>query len=269
MKTIFIKSLCLILLAMAGMTAGAQTFEVDGINYRVLSEAEGTVEVARGEYSGDVVIPPSVAYDGKDYAVTAIGDVAFVECRNLTSVSMPSVETIGYNAFHGCMNLTNASMPSVIKVDDMAFDNCQSLLSVDLPAATMIGDGAFSFCRVLSSIDMPLVKTIGNNAFLFCSSVASVSMPSVRTIGDGAFLGCFDLTTLEMPASVTSVGNSAFAHCPSLRAIYCHWEAPLQCEAGFDKKVLRRSTLHVPAGTKEAYGKAKPWRSFRNIEEMQ
>lgn len=265
----FARSLCLIMLTIACMTAGAQTFEVDGINYRVLSEDKGTVEVTRNEYSGDVIIPQSVTYNSRDYAVTEIDDTAFVACRNLSSVSMPSIETIGYGAFSGCMNLASVSMPSVVRVDDKAFDNCQSLLSVSMPSATTIGNDAFFACTKLSSIDMPLVTTIGDHTFLFCPSLTSISMPSVTTIGDNAFFGCYDLSSLDLPVSVKSVGGYVFKYCPSLRAIHCHWKEPLQCKAMFDKKVLRRATLHVPAGTKEAYGKTQPWCDFRNIEEEQ
>ena len=50
MKTVFIKSLCLILLILAAGTTDAQNFEVNGIYYNVLSEEEGTVEVTMGNY---------------------------------------------------------------------------------------------------------------------------------------------------------------------------------------------------------------------------
>ena len=38
------------------------------------------------EYSGNVVIPASVVYDGEEYSVTRIGNSAFDGCSGLTSV---------------------------------------------------------------------------------------------------------------------------------------------------------------------------------------
>ena len=54
-------------------------------------------------YKGSVVIPESVIYDGETYPVTFIGDLAFCDCSDLTSVTIPeSVTTIASGAFSGC-----------------------------------------------------------------------------------------------------------------------------------------------------------------------
>ena len=62
------------------------------------------------EYSGNVVIPSSVTYDGKDYSVTSIGNQAFASCYDLTSVEIPnSVTSIGTEAFLFCGRLTSVT----------------------------------------------------------------------------------------------------------------------------------------------------------------
>ena len=51
-------------------------------------------------YSGDVVIPSSFTYEGKEYQVTKIGSYAFNYCPKLTSVKIPNgVKEIGDGAF--------------------------------------------------------------------------------------------------------------------------------------------------------------------------
>lgn len=42
------------------------------------------------EYSGNVVIPESVTYNGTSYSVTSIGDRAFCLCSGLTSITIPN-----------------------------------------------------------------------------------------------------------------------------------------------------------------------------------
>ena len=213
-----IKSLSFILLTLAGVAASAQTFEVDGINYNVLSEAEGTVEVTSGDYSGDVVIPAEVTYDGSTYSVTAIGERAFYECGDLVSVDMQGVTTIGGEAFRSCSALTSVEMPFVTAIGDLAFSNCRALTSVSMPAATTIGLGAFSYCYELTSVSMPEVTTIGVRAFYYCYDLTSVSMPEVTTIGGEAFRSCSALTSVDMP-SVTTIGNKAFIDCSALTSV--------------------------------------------------
>ena len=61
---------------------------------------------SNGGYSGNVVIPNQVSYDGNTYSVTAIGEYAFYGCSGLTAVTIPnSVTSIEGLAFFGCSGL--------------------------------------------------------------------------------------------------------------------------------------------------------------------
>ena len=70
--------------------------KIGGIYYDLNSSTQ-TAEVAYSIYSGDVVIPSSVNYDGIDYAVTGIASNAFINSPQLTSLTIPkSITTINY-----------------------------------------------------------------------------------------------------------------------------------------------------------------------------
>ena len=76
-----------------------------------------------GAYSGAYTVPNSV---------TSIGDNAFRNCTNLTSVTIPdSVTSIGDRAFRDCNSLTSMMIPdSVTSIGDRAFSYCGSLTDV-------------------------------------------------------------------------------------------------------------------------------------------
>ena len=91
---------CILTGLFLSLSAFAQDFTVDGINYNVISDS--SVEVtSRGSYTGDIIIPYSVDYLEREYIVTSIGAWAFDGCTKLTSITLPDgVTSIGYYAFY-------------------------------------------------------------------------------------------------------------------------------------------------------------------------
>ena len=95
----------------------AHDFEVDGIYYNYLDKTAKTVEVTYGSsrYTGTVIIPSSITYNGTTYSVTTIDSEAFSFCRGLTSVTIPnSVTKIGQSAFSSCDGLTSITIPNSV-----------------------------------------------------------------------------------------------------------------------------------------------------------
>ena len=87
--------------------------------------------------------------------VTTIGDDAFYNCQEMTSISIPSTVTkIGDSAFQWCGKLQSVSIPSsVTELGEHAFARCSSLTSIKIPASVIkIGRWAFANCNNLRSV---------------------------------------------------------------------------------------------------------------------
>ena len=143
-------------------------------------------------------------------SVTAIGDNAFYNCSDLTSISIPnSVTSIGDNAFYGCTGLTAISIPiGVTSIGNSVFCGCSGLTSVSIPNSVIgIGQYAFASCNGLTSIIIPnSVKTIGEAAFFGCSNLSSITIPSsVINIASRTFQNCSGLTSIQVES-----GNTVF-----------------------------------------------------------
>ncbi len=170
-------------------------------------------------------------------AVTSIGSIAFYNCKNLTSITIPnSVTSIGGCAFEGCVCLTSVTIPSsVTSIARYAFSGCTSLTSINVAAANTAYssvDGVlfnkdktelvlYPEGRPYASYSIPSsVTSIGGYAFSGCTSLTSVTIPnSVTSIGDSAFRNCTSLTSVDIPNSVTSIGDAAFYDCTGLTSI--------------------------------------------------
>lgn len=230
--------------------AGAYSFQVDGIYYEVTGNEASVTSKTGGvsnSYSGDVVIPSTVSYEGNTYSVTSIGWFAFSDCSDLTAITLPNtITSIGWKAFSECSRLTSIILPpSLTAIEYMSFSGCSGLTSVSIPdEVTTIGEYAFYACTGLSTVEIgnsvtsidnyafencigltavtipDAVESIGTRAFSNCRSLTMLSLGnSVERIGNGAFVNCIGLTAVTIPNSVTSIGSSAFSGCSGLTSI--------------------------------------------------
>ena len=231
MRKQIIKFLFLLLAFGYATEAKSGEFTVDDIWYYYTNEDDDEVGVMyskSGEYSGDVVIPSTVTYNGKQYTVTSIGSKAFSGCTRLKKVTIPnSVTSIGNEAFYYCIDLTTVTVPnSVTSIGSGAFTYCSYLTEVTIPnSVTNIGDKAFYYCYGLKAVTIGnSVTSIGDYAFDGCPNLIEITIPnSVTNIGDNAFSECRGLKAVTIGNSVTAIGGWAFSYCTGLTTVV--WNA--------------------------------------------
>ena len=199
---------------------GEEDYDYEGVEFTFDSSSR-TYSVTGYTGSGESVMIPS-KYNG--YPVTSIGEYAFYECTNLTSVTIGNrVTSIEDSAFESCENLTSVEIGNgVTSIGWSAFDCCTSLTNIVIPdSVTSIGDYAFSSCTSLTSVEIPdSVTSMGEGAFLYCTNLTGVKIGNrVTSIEDSAFESCENLTSVEIGNGVTSIGWSAFNGCTSLASI--------------------------------------------------
>jgi len=273
--------------------------EIDGMYYKLYDTNQAEVTYSPtpsyidGSFSGDIVIPASVSFDGKNYDVTSIGMCAFEWCYKMTSITIPeSVTSIGDAAFKNCESLTSVTLPnSVTSIGKEAFRECTQLTSINIPDnVTAIENGTFNFCKSLNSITIPDgVTYIGNAVFEFCESLTSLTIPgSVTYIGEDVFDGsgitsiiipdnvteirkgvfklCYYLQSVTLGKGVKEISRNSFLYCPSLTDVYClAEEVPVTDSHAFEDTDLSVATLHVPEGSIDNYRNTEPWNQFGSI----
>jgi len=154
------------------------------------------------------VIPSSIEYNGHNYAVTAIGDLAF-RGVNIGSISLSEgLESIGDEAFKNCSFSAIPTLPSTLKT---------------------IGNYAFSNNpNVAGTLVIPAnVESIGHHAFYQLSNLDAIDIQSTKlhTIGASAFYGTKS-NEITLPATITSIGNSAFQNVAYLNKVTIYAATP-------------------------------------------
>ncbi len=176
----------------------ANTSEAGSLAFYPTFDQSGYAVIGLGSYTGsDVEIPAT--YEG--LPVVEIGNYAFLDCANITSVTIPD---------------------GVTKIGEKAFALCPKLKSVTIPdSVTTIGAEAFSTCESLESIVLPEnLLEISEATFKDCEGLESVILNDALTvIGKQAFYGCAMLGEISLGANVSSISIDAFRECAALYSI--------------------------------------------------
>lgn len=227
-------------------SALAEEVVIDGLNYS-LSDFEMTAEVIptagsgtySSTYSGDIVVPASVTYNGSAYRVVSIGSQAFYKC-DITSITLPEgIESLSDNCFYGCSKLTSISIPKSVTSIYQAtfsgctcFNGCASLTSIKVDEDNPVYDSRGNCNAIIETATNTMiagcqqtripnsVTALGHNCFFGCSGLTDITIPEgVTSIGSLCFYNCTSLTSLTIPGSVTTLGDYCFDGCSALTSL--------------------------------------------------
>jgi len=228
--------------------------------------------------------------------VTSIGNSAFAGCY-FTNDSFVNKSSLTSSDNWGG-TLCDKETTDCLLISGDSVIRCRPwVVSITIPnSMTSIGNEAFKNCSGLTSITIPeSVTSIGEYAFYGCSGLTSITIPNnVTSIGRYAFNGCFGLVSVTLNSNyivskaytwesglrtifgnvqkyilgdnISSIGYYAFSHCSELTDFYCYAKSvPTTASDAFDYSPVSSATLHVTAGSLEAYKAVSPWNGFGTI----
>ncbi len=202
------------------------------------------------------------------YTVTHIGDSAFSNCSNLTSVSFnENLEDIGDRAFYNCIKLRAASIPdSVTNIGEGAFNSCSALTLASFGSSlNTIEEYAFSNCHGLAQIEIPSsVEYIANSAFGNCTQLSNITVAEDNTVYssvDGILFDKDKTTIIQyaigkidssytIPDTISAINDGAFAYSKYLATVNIPASVRYICPSAFSG-CSRLSDIEIPDSVTE------------------
>ena len=196
---------------------------INGIRYHLFPGSK-TATVVANDYSGSVVIPEKVTYEGMSYNVTLLGNKCFYGCTKLKSVVLPkSITTIGESCFENCESLKSITLPEGLT---FVGRNCfvgNNKLQITLPSTIKeIGEDAFVNQMILSfAVDPPKRASTDGSIAINCRVyVPRASVEKYKNSyawKDAAIYPLYPVTNISVSGNQTLVSGS------TTMLSYCIW----------------------------------------------
>ena len=278
---------------------------VDGINYQV----EG---IEKSAFEGNSSLEKVIVSEG----IKTIGQSAFKQCSNLKSLVLPaSLENVGDYAFDNCLRLATVTCAGEKPVD--ISDNVFSATGLEVNVSSRSAVKAYKDHKVWGSFDIYYSMSSSSESGTEETNVATYQIVSseendettvaivdddnvtgdfsiqatverngivipVTMIAPSAFEDNTELTSISLPATITSIGEGAFAGCEKLQSITVNNPEPvalsstpaavrgIRTRAGersvFEGVNMETCILYVPEGSVDKYKAADVWKDFKNIQ---
>ena len=257
-------------------------FEVGGLFYKTaegysMDFVEVTGNPGGGKYSGDVVVPGTVEYDGITYTVKGVGNRAFEGCGDLRKVTISEgIYKIGAYAFFACGNLERVILPSTLEnIDDSnpVFEACSKLEII----TTAPREGQENYCYLY---DKALYMHVGRTEREILSWIPEKKTGTV-VIKEGttkigySSIRRTNVDKIVIPESVKSIDIYTFVSCKTPLVLELNWKTKEDVDeittkmSSFSFNGTDRSAVKVtvPKGTKSYYESHWLWSNLGGIEE--
>ena len=257
-------------------------FEVGGLFYKTaegysIDFVEVTGNPGGGKYSGDVVVPGTVEYDGITYTVKGVGNRAFEGCDDLRKVTISEgIYKIGAYAFYYCGNLERVILPSTLEnIDDSnpVFEACSKLEII----TTAPREGQENYCYLY---DKALYMHVGRTEREILSWIPEKRTGTV-VIKEGttkigySSIRRTNVDKIVIPESVKSIDIYTFVSCKTPLVLELNRKTKEDVDeittkmSSFSFNGTDRSAVKVtvPKGTKSYYESHWLWSNLGGIEE--
>ena len=177
----------------------------------------------RSGISGDLYLPESVEYIGKD-AFRGI-QISSLEINRM----YPDMHSVLYGAFSACSELAYIRLGKNINyIPEKAFLKCIGIENVYYTQKLeSIGDYAFAYCTTLKNLyqysedggydNEKIIKYIGDGAFYCCYKLEYFYFDNgLEHLGAEAFYKCFSLKQATLPQNIVRIERGTFAYCKLL-----------------------------------------------------
>lgn len=243
--------------------------KIDGIYYRLDSvdhKAKLTGEyssggpggsfIGSGHYSGDVVIPSSIEYEGVYYRVTSL----YLEAFWGEEVTLTIPESIT-DCFPGYGHIDKLYISSW----DWYFNKTLLKYGRDMMPLSFPDYNHIAFSEDYA----PCLLAVCDSLFVngeYVDLEDFVVPDGIEYLPGGCFMYMKQLRSVTIPRSVKAIsGHGIFWKCENLKYIVSYLDNPTEL-SGADE--LRKVILYVPEGTAEKYRQLRGWREAAEIIEF-